>query len=435
MSVYEVFHQRYQLFKTIYTHRAGKAIEFMITDILAEADAAWDRRLSSAIDNPAEYAKLTDCILRQIETDKDPALHKAQSIIQKLRRRKLYGHVDEFLVPVDLTDVIPKVTAEDISTLNPDPANVDLRPADIVISDTKLNYGMGKRNPVDGCLFYSSAADTRGFPRKREMTSHLLPSVFQERIIRIYSRSDDPAKLAAMQRAFRRHLRKYGPTVTMEPEHSSRLYHTDAYATAAGDGDANMSMRSGGSGAGGGMGLAAATRRDGGEEGDAPLQKLMRPAAARDVHDFMPPEVSLSQGSVGGLSRRMRPMGPSVHALSSIASPGRHAPFQVKPREEPSASAPAAAHIPSALDSPSDEEEGGAGAPLLLSQPLSGGRAASASSTASAAAHAASSAHSTSTKPAASNGGAAATKGKQAQLGSFFAAAKLSGTKRSQPDT
>lgn len=44
-SVYEMFHTRYSLFKQIYQHRAAKAIEFMVTDVLVEADAAWNRML------------------------------------------------------------------------------------------------------------------------------------------------------------------------------------------------------------------------------------------------------------------------------------------------------------------------------------------------------------------------------------------------------
>ena len=84
-----MFHTRYSLFKQIYSHRASKAIEFMITDAFIEAgtvcvcplmvvaqqltmrhvdtcmaDTAWNGRLSKAIDNPRKFAKLTDCVLR-----------------------------------------------------------------------------------------------------------------------------------------------------------------------------------------------------------------------------------------------------------------------------------------------------------------------------------------------------------------------------------
>ena len=38
----------------------------------------------------------------------------------------------------------------------------------------------------------------------------MLPANFQERIVRVYSRSSDPAKLSAIQVAFRSYLRKFG---------------------------------------------------------------------------------------------------------------------------------------------------------------------------------------------------------------------------------
>jgi HD superfamily phosphohydrolase len=69
-NIYELFHTRYVLFKMVYTHRAAKATEYMIRDALIEADIAWGRRLSNAIENPAEYMKLTDCILKDIENSR-----------------------------------------------------------------------------------------------------------------------------------------------------------------------------------------------------------------------------------------------------------------------------------------------------------------------------------------------------------------------------
>ena len=89
----QLFHTRYSLFKQIYLHKATKAIEYMITDALAEAgiapcclgpltrtvvgltllsccccrsDAGWNRRISNAIDDPREYVKLTDFVLKVV---------------------------------------------------------------------------------------------------------------------------------------------------------------------------------------------------------------------------------------------------------------------------------------------------------------------------------------------------------------------------------
>jgi len=42
-----------------------------------------------------------------------------------------------------------------------------------------------------------------------DRVSHLLPRVFEERVVRVYSRSRDERKWKAIQRAFRRHISQF----------------------------------------------------------------------------------------------------------------------------------------------------------------------------------------------------------------------------------
>ena len=58
MNVYQLFNTRFTLFKSVYCHRVAKAIEYMITDILCEADVVWDGRLSKAADDPKDLRLL-----------------------------------------------------------------------------------------------------------------------------------------------------------------------------------------------------------------------------------------------------------------------------------------------------------------------------------------------------------------------------------------
>lgn len=73
----------------------------------------WNRRLSNAIDDPAEYQHLTDCVLREIESSKDPGMAKAQGIVRDIRTRNLYKFVDEHLLPQEEINRIPKVRPAD----------------------------------------------------------------------------------------------------------------------------------------------------------------------------------------------------------------------------------------------------------------------------------------------------------------------------------
>ena len=52
-------------------------------------------------------------------------------------------------------------------------------------------------------------SDSVGFRMRREKVSHMLPTVFQERIIRVYSKDPSEAVVIAVQAAFRHCLRRY----------------------------------------------------------------------------------------------------------------------------------------------------------------------------------------------------------------------------------
>ncbi len=95
--------------------------------------------MSSAIDNPREYWKLTDCILKDIELSEDPAMSTAKELVQNIRKRRLYRFVDEFILPMEVSSMVPKVTPAMVSGHNLMP--VDLRPEHIIVHDHVLNYG------------------------------------------------------------------------------------------------------------------------------------------------------------------------------------------------------------------------------------------------------------------------------------------------------
>ena len=102
-NVYEMFHTRYSLFKQIYTHRVGKAIELMIVDAFLAAskfgnsyiflynfnfnDNPVDEylKISDSVDKPEEYLHLTDDIVRTIEKSKCPELEESRGIIRNIR--------------------------------------------------------------------------------------------------------------------------------------------------------------------------------------------------------------------------------------------------------------------------------------------------------------------------------------------------------------
>lgn len=63
---------RYKLFKECYTHRACKAIDYMIVDALLAANPVF--HFENKIKDPAAYVNITDDVLTHIENSKNPAL-------------------------------------------------------------------------------------------------------------------------------------------------------------------------------------------------------------------------------------------------------------------------------------------------------------------------------------------------------------------------
>ncbi|TMW61785.1 hypothetical protein Poli38472_010848 [Pythium oligandrum] len=219
LDIYDLFQQRYQMHKQIYNHRKGKAVEFMICDAMLHANK--ELGIAAATHSPAEFQYLTDHIINRIECSKTETLGPARAIIKKVRRRELYQFIDEYLLPVDLMSRIPTVTAKDVATYN-DCSDVQLRPEHIVIADGRLNYNLKDRNPVDQVSFYGSNDLTQKFKIPKDQVSLLFPEKFEERIIRVYSRSTDPKVHNAIALAFRQYLLQY-KTHLPPPSPSSKV--------------------------------------------------------------------------------------------------------------------------------------------------------------------------------------------------------------------
>jgi deoxynucleoside triphosphate triphosphohydrolase SAMHD1 len=56
-DIYEMFHTRYRLWKQVYAHHVGKAIEYMISDAYTLADPYM--HISKCIDSPVKYMRMT----------------------------------------------------------------------------------------------------------------------------------------------------------------------------------------------------------------------------------------------------------------------------------------------------------------------------------------------------------------------------------------
>ena len=99
----DMFAVRFRMHKQVYTHKAVKQCEFMITDALEAADdyilirgAVTEAhpdglyRMSECVESMEALARLNDNILEVIRQDQRPELARAQAILARLERRRLY---------------------------------------------------------------------------------------------------------------------------------------------------------------------------------------------------------------------------------------------------------------------------------------------------------------------------------------------------------
>ncbi|RKP13824.1 HD phosphohydrolase domain-containing protein [Piptocephalis cylindrospora] len=192
-NIYELFNTRYSLFKRIYCHRVGKAIEYMITDALLAADPVLG--ISDAIGRPDQYKQLTDTVLRQIEFSKDEALASSRDIIRRIRQRNLYRFVCEYLIPPNWMTHLTKEKINENAIIDHQPSGSHLNKEDVIVEWAKLNYGSGDKNPVDSVKFYSKHDHHEAFHISKERVSLLVPERYQEVIIRVYTRDTNKVRL------------------------------------------------------------------------------------------------------------------------------------------------------------------------------------------------------------------------------------------------
>ncbi|KAJ3150639.1 SAM domain and HD [Geranomyces variabilis] len=197
-NLYEMFHTRYRLFKTIYTHKVGKATEYMVSEALLAADKYLG--ISSSVDDMKRYVHVTDAIIKEIERSTAPELAKSRHIIERIRTRDLYRFVDAVPIQLEFEAKLREAVTPDAIIAHQCTGD-GLTENDVVIEWLKLGYAMKDKNPVDLIHFYQKYHPNVSFPIARQNVSALLPPLFEELTLRIFAR--DNGKRQKIQRAFR----------------------------------------------------------------------------------------------------------------------------------------------------------------------------------------------------------------------------------------
>ncbi|KAK7266124.1 hypothetical protein RIF29_18764 [Crotalaria pallida] len=223
LTIHKLFATRADLYRTVYTHPKVKAIELMVVDALLQANNYLD--ISSHIQNPSEYWKLDDTIIKTIETAPSQELKEARELILRIRRRNLYQFCNEYAVPKDKVDNFKKVTAQDI-VCSQNSGGVTLKEEDVAVCNVKIDLTRGKDNPLESIHFFKDYDSDEKFTIPDDRISHLLPTSYQDMIVRVYSKK--PELVDAISAAFENfQLKTYGikAQVHSTPEKKKKRHH------------------------------------------------------------------------------------------------------------------------------------------------------------------------------------------------------------------
>ncbi|KAF5195510.1 Deoxynucleoside triphosphate triphosphohydrolase samhd1-like protein [Thalictrum thalictroides] len=214
LTIHKLFSTRADLYRTVYTHAKVKAIELMFVDALVQADSYCG--FSSQIHVPSEYWKLDDTILKAIETATDKEeLKESRELIRRIRRRDLYQFCNEYIVPRDNLDHFKNITPQDI-VCSQKASGITLKEEDVAVCNVKIDLSRGRCNPLESIKFFKDYESDEKFQISEDKISHLLPTSYQDMIVRVYSKK--PELVEVISEAFTNFQRKTYGTETQVHE-------------------------------------------------------------------------------------------------------------------------------------------------------------------------------------------------------------------------
>lgn len=205
LQLMDLFKLRAWLHKFVYQHHTVNVIEEMICDTLRAADEhitfLFDaqgrqlRRLSEAVDDPRIFAQLGDWILNAIESSASPQLAFARSILKRLRSRSLYYSVCSPIVMSEERPVMSDIREQLLAHVpEQDRAKCE---KDLLIHFTYIDFGCRKDgvagDPIEQVRFFNpkTNADRAESIGRRPRCDLLMPRSFSERLMYVYSRTDE----------------------------------------------------------------------------------------------------------------------------------------------------------------------------------------------------------------------------------------------------
>jgi len=220
LKALDFFKTRFRLHSEIYTHRQAKGAEYIICDILKEADPHYRLRaenypgglpISRAMLDMTAYANLNDTIIDTIRSSTKTSLRRAQDLIERYEQRMFYKFVLSIEISHDKDDATSLLWEKDEEAIKMELCKMHvshrgegreklfLSPIDIIIEKKEIHHGRKSLNPVDMMRFLPKHELSRlnrsvsELPEARQQSEDKykssIPQAFNERAIRIFCRN------------------------------------------------------------------------------------------------------------------------------------------------------------------------------------------------------------------------------------------------------
>lgn len=247
LGIFDIFRLRAWLHKYVYQHHTVNVIEEMICDVFAEANDHLEIfchedgrpcRISDAVEDMTTYARLGDWILNAIESTTSAAIAPARQILQRLRCRDLYAAVYQ---PTSLGGPLRRIGEREVKMQilqHVDPkADLGRLAEDLLVHFVTINYGSRNAdgdadNPVLHVSFFNPKLNSSQAATlcERRMPPLFMPKAFEEKLLYVYSRSDESH--AELEKAYKRWRREAHAKAAVEEAQLRAAEAADAAAAA-----------------------------------------------------------------------------------------------------------------------------------------------------------------------------------------------------------
>ena len=170
--LYEFYRARYRMHRMVYQHHAVQAIELMIMKAITISNIIDNNVLKDLDKNIGSFLKYTDDIIYYFKNV------ESRQLIKRIECRNLFTMVKEFdSHEFDSHEFDSHEQSNDINLQN-----------ERIVKKITMGYNGSNTDPIKNIWFYSSKNPSKCF---RTKNNHgLLPNIFTEDMIRIYTEND-----------------------------------------------------------------------------------------------------------------------------------------------------------------------------------------------------------------------------------------------------